>query len=98
MIEVDIGPSSTIERVIVDSETSIRTKKGQVSQTSQFIVMVSKSYYNAIHGWSFIHGIKVVPSSYHQCMGYPVNGAITTIYGQQSDSHMEYKKNMKILQ
>lgn len=57
-------------------KTSIGLKCGRVSQTCQFIVIEVESHLQHYTGRSFIHNIKVITSSYHQCMWYPENGSI----------------------
>lgn len=46
----------------------INLKPERVSRTCQFIIVEVEFAFNAIMGRPFIHGIKVDPSSYHQCM------------------------------
>lgn len=71
---------------VIDLKTSISSKGGRVIQTCQFVVVEIESTFNEILSWPFIHDIKAVPSSYHQCMRYLANYTIATIKGQQSKS------------
>jgi len=142
VIQADIGPTSRVERMIVDSgssadilymdtfikmglkkedlspckeaiygftnvaapvagvidlKVSIGSRKGRVSRTCRFIVVEVESTFHGIFGRPFIHGIKAVPSSYHQCIRYPINGIIATVKGSQKDSRQGYKKATQLV-
>lgn len=71
---------------VIDLGTSIRSKDGRVRRTCQFVIVEMESTFISILRQPFNHDIKVVPSSYHQCMWYLENETIATIKGQQFES------------
>ncbi|XP_013624817.1 uncharacterized protein LOC125600455 [Brassica napus] len=57
---------------------------GDVTRTVKFSVIRAKDPYNAILSTPWLHSIKAVPSTYHQCIKFPrKDGTILTIRGEQ---------------
>ncbi|XP_010451522.1 PREDICTED: uncharacterized protein LOC104733657 [Camelina sativa] len=47
----------------------------------KFVVVDKPAVYNIILGSPWIHNMKAVPSTYHQCVKFPLSGQIFTIKG-----------------
>ena len=57
---------------------------GDVTRTVKFSVIRAKAPYNAILGTPWLHSMKAIPSTYHQCVKFPVKyGTTQTIRGDQ---------------
>lgn len=63
---------------------------------AEFVMLEINSSYNAIIGHLILHAFKEVPSTYHQCLYFPANGVISTVYRSQSESRIAYRKATKI--
>ncbi|XP_013588985.1 PREDICTED: uncharacterized protein LOC106297252 [Brassica oleracea var. oleracea] len=86
----DMNPSSrSLTGFNGDSETMIGTIKLPVyacgvTRTVKFSVIRTKSSYNAILGTPWLHSIKAISSTYHQCGKFPgPNGQLQTLRGYQ---------------
>ncbi|KAL0723683.1 hypothetical protein Bca4012_038282 [Brassica carinata] len=56
-----------------------------VTKNVKFSVIDVRAPYNAILGTPWLHSMKAVPSTYHQCVKFPGNdGQITTLRGNQA--------------
>ncbi|XP_013639563.1 PREDICTED: uncharacterized protein LOC106344800 [Brassica oleracea var. oleracea] len=57
---------------------------GNVTRTVKFSVIRAKVSYNAILGTPWLHSMKAIPSTYHQCVKFPgKDGTTQTIRGDQ---------------
>ncbi|WZZ14764.1 uncharacterized protein LOC125578131 [Brassica napus] len=57
---------------------------GGITRTVKFSVIRAKAPYNAILGTPWLHSMKAVPSTYHQCVKFPSkDGKTQTIRGDQ---------------
>ncbi|XP_048623567.1 uncharacterized protein LOC106413279 [Brassica napus] len=57
---------------------------GGITRTVKFSVIRAKAPYNAILGTPWLHSMKAVPSTYHQCVMFPrKDGKTQTIRGDQ---------------
>ncbi|XP_013617681.1 PREDICTED: uncharacterized protein LOC106324220 [Brassica oleracea var. oleracea] len=57
---------------------------GDVIRTVKFSVVRARAPYNAILGTPWLHSMKAIPSTYHQCVKFPgKDGATQTIRGDQ---------------
>ncbi|KAL0649553.1 hypothetical protein Bca4012_092244 [Brassica carinata] len=71
------------------SETTIGTIKLPVyacgvTHTVKFSVIRTKAPYNAILRTPWLHSVKAVSSTYHQCVKFPgLNGQVQTLHGDQ---------------
>ncbi|XP_013589574.1 PREDICTED: uncharacterized protein LOC106298015 [Brassica oleracea var. oleracea] len=86
----DMKPSSrTLTRFNGSSEKMIGTIRlpvyaGDVTRTVKFSVIRAKAPYNAILGTPWLHSMKAIPSTYHQCVKFPgKDGTTQTIRGDQ---------------
>lgn len=79
---------------VINLTFSIGSRQRRVNHNSQFVTIDLKSSFNGIIGRPTIHRVKVVPSLYHQCMKYLVNGTIATIsiFLQKDNSNPECAK------
>ena len=75
------------------SETMIGTIKLPVyacgvTRTLMFSVIRTKAPYNNILGTPWLHSMKVISSTYHQCVKFPgPNGQVQTLRGDQQAAH-----------
>ncbi|XP_048596410.1 uncharacterized protein LOC106364989 [Brassica napus] len=86
----DMKPSSrTLTGFNGASEQMIGTIRlpvyaGGITRTVKFSVICAKAPYNAILGTPWLHSMKAVPSTYHQCVKFPgKDGKTQTIRGDQ---------------
>ncbi|XP_013739277.2 uncharacterized protein LOC106442094 [Brassica napus] len=86
----DMKPSSrTLTGFNGASEQMIGTIRlpvyaGGITRTVKFSVIRAKALYNAILGTPWLHSMKAVPSTYHQCVKFPgKDGKTQTIRGDQ---------------
>ncbi|XP_013617314.1 PREDICTED: uncharacterized protein LOC106323790 [Brassica oleracea var. oleracea] len=84
----DMKPSSrTLTGFNGSSEKMIGTIRlpvyaGDVTRTVKFSVIRAKAPYNAILGTPWLHSMKAIPSTYHQCVNFPGKyGTTQTIRG-----------------
>ncbi|KAF8100016.1 hypothetical protein N665_0233s0018 [Sinapis alba] len=57
---------------------------GGVSKLVKFSVIDTKTQYNAIMGTPWLHMMKAIPSTYHQCVKFPIReGTVFTLKGNQ---------------
>ncbi|KAF8109302.1 hypothetical protein N665_0098s0030 [Sinapis alba] len=57
---------------------------GGVSKLVKFSMIDTKTQYNAILGTPWLHMMKAVPSTYHQCVKFPTReGTVFTLKGNQ---------------
>ncbi|XP_048605779.1 uncharacterized protein LOC125583196 [Brassica napus] len=57
---------------------------GGITRTVKFSIIRTKAPYNAILGTPWLHSMKAVPSTYHQCVKFPgKDGKTQTIQGDQ---------------
>ncbi|XP_013624871.1 PREDICTED: uncharacterized protein LOC106331064 [Brassica oleracea var. oleracea] len=75
------------------SETMIGTIKLPVyacgvTHTVKFSVIRTKAPYNTILGTPWLHSMKAISSTYHQCVKFPgPNGQVQTLRGDQQAAH-----------
>ncbi|KAH7853285.1 hypothetical protein Vadar_000919 [Vaccinium darrowii] len=50
----------------------LRTKFGSIEEDTEFLVIDVNTSYNALLGRPWVHGHMAVPSTYHQCIKYPL--------------------------
>ena len=86
------------------SETMIGTIKLQVyacgvTRTIKFSVIRTKALYNAILGTPWLHSMKAISSTYHQCVKFPgPNGQVQTLCGDQQAARDLLVATMKMQQ
>ncbi|XP_022559924.1 uncharacterized protein LOC106373498 [Brassica napus] len=76
------GFNGSLEQMI--GTIRIPVYAGDVTQTVKFSVIRAKAPYNAILGTPWLHSMKAIPSTYHQCVKFPGKyGTTQTIRGDQ---------------
>ncbi|KAF8054198.1 hypothetical protein N665_1340s0002 [Sinapis alba] len=86
----DIKPSSRALTGFNGSSTSLlgticlNVFAGGVNKLVKFSVIDTKTQYNAILGTPWLHMMKAIPSTYHQCIKFPTKeGTVFTLKGNQ---------------
>ncbi|KAF8097469.1 hypothetical protein N665_0288s0002 [Sinapis alba] len=86
----DIKPSSRAFTGFNGSSTHllgtirINVFAGGISKLIKFSVIDTKTQYNAILGTPWLHMMKAIPSTYHQCVKFPTSeGTVFTLKGNQ---------------
>ncbi|KAK9714578.1 hypothetical protein RND81_06G105000 [Saponaria officinalis] len=77
-------------------EVYLPTYAEGISSYEKFGVLDCLSSYNAILGRPWIHNVKGVPSTYHQCIKVPTSWGTATIKGEQNLAQDCYIKALKI--
>ncbi|XP_013632467.1 PREDICTED: uncharacterized protein LOC106337912 [Brassica oleracea var. oleracea] len=54
-----------------------------ITKIVEFVVIESPAIYNAILGTPWIHSMKAVPSTYHQCIKFPTTSGTYTLKGNK---------------
>ena len=71
-----------------------------IAKNFKFSVIDVRAPYNAILGTPWIHAMKAIRSTYHQCIKFPCNdGRIITLWGDQADAQdllVAEVKNQKV--
>ncbi|XP_070046407.1 uncharacterized protein [Nicotiana tomentosiformis] len=80
---VDPGTGFNLTSVITQGEILFPTYVEGVTKTTMFEVVDGDMGYNVILGRSWIHEMKVVPSTYHQLLNFPTPEGIKKIKGDQ---------------
>ena len=68
-----------------------------VRQLTNFLVVDKKAPFNAIVGRPWLHVMKAVPSTYHQCIKFPSDKGIAVVYGSQRSSPKYYMGGYKYI-
>ncbi|XP_074291159.1 uncharacterized protein LOC141617932 [Silene latifolia] len=76
-------------------EIVIPTYVGGVNKKIRYLVIDGTSTYNVILGRPWLHQMKAVPLTYHQCIKFPTPWGVETIRGDQEESRGSYKKALK---
>jgi UDP-glucose 6-dehydrogenase len=76
-------------------EISLPTFAQSVPSFEKFAVMDCPSSYNVILGRPWIHNLRAIPSTYHQCVKIPAPWGVVTLRGDQQQSQECYKVTMK---
>ncbi|XP_074298065.1 uncharacterized protein LOC141628877 [Silene latifolia] len=76
-------------------EIVIPTYVGGVNKQVRYLVIDGPSTYNIILGKPWLHLMKAVPSTYHQCVKFPTTWGVETIRGDQEEARGCYKKKLK---
>ncbi|XP_074299550.1 uncharacterized protein LOC141630678 [Silene latifolia] len=78
-------------------EIVIPTYVGGVNKQVRYLVIDGPSTYNVILGRPWLHLIKALPSTYHQCIKFPTPWEVETIQGEQEEARGCYKKALKCI-
>ena len=77
--------------------TSIPSCKAEKRHLPGFLVVDKKAPFNAILGRPWLHAMKAVPSTYHQCIKFPSDKGIAVVYGSQRSSPKYYMGGYKYI-
>ena len=69
---------------------------GHVTLNVQFLVVDDLSPFNAILGRAWLHGMKVIPSTYHHIMSYLTKDGQINLYGSQMATRQCYQVARKV--
>ncbi|KAG7599567.1 Transposase MuDR plant [Arabidopsis suecica] len=88
-----IGPPAPLVAFTSDTSMSLVNIKlpvlaAGVPKIVEFIVFDRPAAYNIIIGTPWIHQMKAIPSTYHQCVKFPTLGGIGTIRGDLETSQV----------
>ncbi|XP_074310514.1 uncharacterized protein LOC141646543 [Silene latifolia] len=76
-------------------EIVIPTYAKGVNKQVRYLVIDGPSTYNVILGRPWIHEMKAIPSTYHQCLKFPTPWGVQEIRGDQEDAKNCYKIALK---
>ncbi|KAF8112080.1 hypothetical protein N665_0067s0001 [Sinapis alba] len=98
----DIKPSSRALTGFNGSSTSLlgticlNVFAGGINKFVKFSVIDTKSQYNTILGNPWLHMMKAIPSTYHQCIKFPTKeGTVFTLKGNQRLARSMLISNLK---
>ena len=66
------------------------------NKLTTFLVLDCPSAYNIILGRPWIHAMKAVPSTYHQCIRFPTKRGVREIKGNQEVARTCYLHSLKM--
>ncbi|XP_074315154.1 uncharacterized protein LOC141651335 [Silene latifolia] len=76
-------------------EIVIPTYAGGVNKQVRYMVIDGPSTYNVILGRPWIHEMKAIPSTYHQCPKFSTPWGVQEICGDQEEAKDCYKVALK---
>ncbi|XP_074300262.1 uncharacterized protein LOC141631498 [Silene latifolia] len=76
-------------------EIVIPSYAGGINKQVRYLVIDGPSTYNVILGRPRLHLMKVVPSTYHQCVKFPTPWGVEKVRGDQEKARGFYKKALK---
>ncbi|XP_074300130.1 uncharacterized protein LOC141631344 [Silene latifolia] len=76
-------------------EIVIPTYANGVNKQVRYLVIDGPSTYNVILGRPWIHEMKAIPSTYHQCLKFPTPWGVQEIRGDQEDAKNCYRIALK---
>ncbi|XP_024015214.1 uncharacterized protein LOC112088924 [Eutrema salsugineum] len=96
--KADIEPLTgfTGEQTMTVGTVKIPIYVAGVAKTVKFFVMKTPAIYNAILGTPWLHAMKAVASTYHQCVKFPTSGGIYTLRGNQATARSCYINECKL--
>ncbi|KAF8088727.1 hypothetical protein N665_0532s0086 [Sinapis alba] len=68
----------------------------RITKIVKFVVIDSLAIYNVILGTPWIHSMKVIPSTYHQCIKFPTPSGTYTLKGDQRLSRTCFVTEQKL--
>jgi len=68
-----------------------------VRQLTSFLVVDTKAPFNAILRRPWLHAMKAIPSTYHQCIKFPSDKGIAVVYGSQRSSRKCYMGSYELV-
>ncbi|XP_074293746.1 uncharacterized protein LOC141620894 [Silene latifolia] len=76
-------------------EITIPTYIEGVNKLVRYLVIEGPTTYNVILGRPWLHQMKAVPSTYHQCLKFPTPWGTVTVKGDQEESRNCYTQALK---
>ncbi|XP_074288725.1 uncharacterized protein LOC141613881 [Silene latifolia] len=76
-------------------EITIATYIEGVNKLVRYLIIEGPTTYNVILGRPWIHQMKAVPSTYHQCLKFPTSWGTVTVKGDQEESRNCYTQALK---
>jgi hypothetical protein len=76
-------------------EIVVPTFAGGVNKQVKFLVIDAPATYNVILGRPWLHQMKAVASTYHQCLKFPTPWGVEEIRGDQEEARGCYKQALK---
>ncbi|XP_074293248.1 uncharacterized protein LOC141620220 [Silene latifolia] len=76
-------------------EITIPTYIEGVNKLVRYLVIEGPTTYNVILGRPWMHQMKAVPSTYHQCLEFPTPWGTVTVKGDQEESRNCYTQALK---
>ena len=64
-------------------DVTLPVKAGPMTQQVLFLVVEDLVPYNVIRGWTWLHSMKVVPSTYHKMVSYLTNVRHVDLFSNQ---------------
>ncbi|CAA7047862.1 unnamed protein product [Microthlaspi erraticum] len=101
-LEGSIKPTSrpltgfTAEHVYSCGTVRLPVYVGGISKLLKFIVMDKPAIYNAILGTPWLHEMKAVISTFHQCVKFPIPSGIFTLRGDQRVTRSCFLRERKL--
>ncbi|XP_024004013.1 uncharacterized protein LOC112081488 [Eutrema salsugineum] len=84
------------ERCMTVGMVNIPIYLGGVAKIIQFLILDKPAIYNAILGTPWLHAMKAVASTYHQCMKFPTPDGVYTLRGNQVVARSCYINECKL--
>ncbi|XP_024004829.1 uncharacterized protein LOC112081985 [Eutrema salsugineum] len=72
------------ERCMTIGTVKIPIYVGGIAKMIQFLILDKPAIYNAILGTPWLHAMKAVASTYHQCLKFPTPDGVYTLRGDQA--------------
>ncbi|XP_074314118.1 uncharacterized protein LOC141649325 [Silene latifolia] len=76
-------------------EIVIPTYAGGINNQVRYLVIDGPSTYNVIPRRPWLHIMKAVPSTYHQCVKFPIPWGVEKIRGDHEEARGCYKRALK---
>ncbi|XP_024014816.1 uncharacterized protein LOC112088742 [Eutrema salsugineum] len=84
------------ERCMTVGMVNILIYLGGVAKIIQFLILDKPAIYNAILGTPWLHAMKAVASTYHQCLKFPTPDGVYTLRGNQAIARSCYINECKL--
>ncbi|XP_024009618.1 uncharacterized protein LOC112084614 [Eutrema salsugineum] len=84
------------ERCMTVGTVKILIYLAGVAKIIQFVILDKSAIYNAILGTPWLHAMKAVASTYHQCLKFPTPDGVYTLRGNQAVARSYYINECKL--
>ena len=96
-----VGPPAPLIAFTGETTMSLGTLKlpifaSRVSKIVEFTVFNRPAVYNIVLGTPWLYQMRAVPSTYHQCIKFPMPAGVETIKGNQDISKTCYLANHRM--